>query len=1454
MPLNAFNRFATSTQKRGFPLWLVTFLILVGIGGWLWWSTMADYQNMLAREYKLLETGARNRAAHLSGLVRSTEVMLLNIESDILERGGMSPEALNQLLNERMRQLPETRSLVITDRAGRIIGSTVPSSMGFDTSNRDYFIHQRDADKGHSASHPLFITRPFTTASGVPNVGLVRSIHDHSGKFNGVMVSSISLPKFGEILKAVDSVQNEESLVIHESGDIIYAIPRTELFAGKNLVGGPGYTAHMASGLHTTQHRGVGKNSGKDQITVFHNVPDTPFIIVTLRPYDDMVAPWRHSLTVRAVSFILLSLALMLMSWLANRRQIALVEQEEKLRTVADYTYDWEAWQGPGGEYLYVSPSCERITGYSRDEYFADPHLMERIVLPEDLEIWRSHTRLAEEDPDMHEAIFRISHRDGTVRWIEHLCTPVIDDQGRYLGRRISNRDVTEKKAAEEASRKASLYARSLIEASLDPLVTISPNGKITDVNQATEEVTGYSRDKLIGSDFPSYFTDPEEARRGYQKVFSEGSVTDYPLAIRHVSGRITDVLYNASVYRYEAGEVAGVFAAARDVTERKRAEDQAHKASLYARSLIEASVDPLVTISPAGKITDVNQATQDVTGRSRDELIGSDFSSYFTNPDEAQRGYQRVFSEGSVTDYPLAIRHVSGRITDVLYNASVYRNEAGEVEGVFAAARDVTEKKQAEAELLKAKEVAEAANQAKSVFVANMSHEIRTPMNGVIGLTHLLLEEKGLSARQRDYLQKIQNSSAALLSILNDILDFSKVEAGRLELDSVEFSLEEVLDNVANLFIVRAEEQGLEIFFQIAPDVPPTLIGDPLRLGQVMNNLVGNAVKFTEKGSIHILIEFVAIAAGRATLRFAVRDTGIGMRREEAERLFQPFTQADGSITRKYGGTGLGLTISKRIVEKMGGDIVVSSAPGQGSTFSFTLTFPVSGHTPIARLPADLRGMHVLVVDDLEISRNILTELLTHWGFQVSEAANGSEALALLEKLDGSPEAVELVLLDWKMPEMDGVEVARRVHQLAESHDIPRLPVIIMVTAYGKEQLLAAARDVQFDAVLTKPVTASGLFDTIIRFQGGQALEKVEVVQPDLRDKLAAIRGARILLVEDNAINQQVAREFLERSGLQVTVAENGAVALTILENQTFDAVLMDLQMPVMDGIEASRRIRQDERFRELPIIAMTAAVMKNDRDACSAAGMNDHVAKPIQPDELRAALIKYIPPLVPETSHERTGQLHATAETEVLPDALPGFVWHNVLEILGGNRALLRKLLLQFAEQFASAAPQVASLIRAGTSQEAGDYLHMLKGAAANLGAESLRQATATLEEQIKSGQSPVGEAAFAQALAQTLAAIAALDDRCEEPCTQAATPEECAKCQWRRAEVLARELRNLITGNDIVPPDLMDEFKAAIGCQLTRQKLTRLQRQIDNFDYAGALAILDRLDCVEAHHLRG
>ena len=665
----------------------------------------------------------------------------------------------------------------------------------------------------------------------------------------------------------------------------------------------------------------------------------------------------------------------------------------------------------------------------------------------------------------------------------------IADKELNFQNKEKDKREIENKEleAFSNSQKQVSQYTRSLIEASPDPLVTISPEGKITDVNGASVKVTGESREKLIGTDFSDYFTEPQKAREGYKQVFEKGSVSDYPLTIRHKNGKLTDVLYNASVYKNDKGQVLGVFAAARDVTAQKLL-------SNYSLSLIEASRDPLFTISPEGKITDMNEATVKITEVSRKKLIGTDFFNYFTEPDKAREGYQLVFAKGFVADYPLTI--MDGKFTDVLFNGAVYKDDRGKVLGAVVVARVITEQKRIATELVEARVFAELATaiaeeakekaematslaveavKAKQQFLSNMSHEIRTPMNAIIGFTKVMLKTE-LSAKQKEYLTAIKLSGDALIVLINDILDLAKVDAGKMTFEQVPFKMSLSLLAMLHLFETKIQEKNLELVTLYDKKIPAVLLGDPVRLHQIILNLVSNAVKFTTKGKITVSVQLLKEDEEKVLIEFSVTDTGIGITENKIERIFENFQQASSGTSRLYGGTGLGLAIVKQLVEAQGGSIKVKSEVDKGSVFSFTLSFQKTNaetelESEIVELDKDIKHIKVLVVEDIALNQLLMKTLLDDFGFERDIAANGKIAI---EKLQS--QSYDIILMDLQMPEMNGFEATEYIRNKMNS-TIP----IIALTADVTTVDLAKCKAVGMNDYIAKPVDERLLYSKIV-------------------------------------------------------------------------------------------------------------------------------------------------------------------------------------------------------------------------------------------------------------------------------------------------------------------------------------------------------------------------------------
>jgi PAS domain S-box-containing protein len=755
------------------------------------------------------------------------------------------------------------------------------------------------------------------------------------------------------------------------------------------------------------------------------------------------------------------------------------------------------------------------------------------------------------------------------------------------------------------------------------------------------------------------------------------------------------------------------------------------------------------------GRYVAVNRALATTKGFSQpSQMIG--MTDFELHPPELAKKYRLDDAEvmASTGSKRIEETHVDadGSYSLVETIKTALHDRDGRLAGTVGIARDITERRQAEEDRV-ARQAAEEANQAKSDFLAHMSHEIRTPMNAILGMAYLALQS-GLTSQQLHYVQKIHGAAEALLGILNDILDFSKIEAGKLDIETIPFSLGDVMDGLGNLIGMHAEEKGLELLFTMPLQLPPTLVGDPSRLRQVLLNLGYNAVKFTPRGEVVIAIEIVERQAQSIQLRFDVRDTGIGMTPDDQQRLFQPFTQVDSSTSRRYGGTGLGLSISRHLVRMMGGDIEVESTPEQGSRFHFALRFDVQGE-PATPLPNEgrLHGKRALVVDDNARAREVLVDMGAALGLRAESAADGQEALRKAQLADTSGTPYDVVLIDWKMPGLDGVECASLVG-LRGGRSRPT-PTVLMATAFGRDeaQRRLTERQVRVDALLMKPITPSALFDACNLALGLSVPQQPRTTKREeaMLSHQAQLRGAQILLVEDNAINREIAMTVLRRADIVVSVACDGQEALDMLGRQRFDGVLMDCQMPVMDGYAATRALRQQTQWRDLPVIAMTANAMVGDREKVIAAGMNDHVAKPIKIEELFATLARWVHPAVakPEGAAgegSRAGTLRSLASI----DREAG------LTATMGNEALYLRLLQMFRDREADFPERFRVARVTGQKATAMRMAHDLKNVTGTLAVHAVHDAAAELERACNNGIDDAGAETLVRKVAQLLGPV--------------------------------------------------------------------------------------------------
>jgi PAS domain S-box-containing protein len=1336
-----------------------------------------------------------------------------------------------------------------------------------------------------AVDHPdqVMLGRPFSTQDGSRYSPAALAIRDARGP-----LVVIGLLNFDAITSGLFDIHNLDGLQLHIQG-------RFEEPDGpgvkREVVGEP-----LPGALHSVTTRTV--SAGADLFITwyvngkFRNGPKESLALLTL--WSGIAG------TLIIAAFIAFFIQ---RNQAINRRVQAATAELTKVSEAVEQSPVSVVITAKDGTIEYVNPTFSEVTGYSADEAIGqNPSVLKSGDLPRSFykELWDAIL-----SGNVWQGEFINRKKSGEEFWESASISPVVNEQGEITHFVAVKEDITERKRIEDQQKESAARTRAIVDYAADGIITMNEQRIVEEFNPAAERIFGYRADEVLGRNVNMLMPEPDHSRHDqYVKNYLETGKARILKGAREVIGRRKDGTrfpLNLAVSEVHLKDRRIFTGIARDISELKRAEEALRERAIQLRTIFDKSPVGILHFGKDGIVLDCNARHAEIMGSTRDQIIGMNLLEEVENPDlraavlGALGGEQTVF-EAQYTSVS------GGRTVAVrsIFNPTEPDTSPTEV---INTTEDITERKKMEIELQQRfkeldeaqsamlnmmedldaeKARAEAATQAKSDFLANMSHEIRTPMNAVIGMSHLALKTD-LSSKQRDYLNKIQSSANALLGIINDILDFSKIEAGKLDIETVDFFLDDVMDNLANLVTVKArEKENLEVLFNVNQTVPRFLVGDPLRLGQVLINLANNAVKFTDSGEIIVSCELLKRNSDRLTLQFSVKDTGIGLTDEQAGKLFQSFTQADTSTTRKYGGTGLGLAISKKLVNMMSGDIWVESEHGLGTTFSFTADFGLGRERAIKRFVSspDLRGTKALVVDDNATSQEILKDMLESFTFDVTVAASGPEGIAELENAD-KDKPFELVIMDWKMPGMDGIEASR---QIKNHSGLKKIPAIIMVTAYGREEVMQQVEQVGLDGFLLKPVSPSVLFDASMQAVGQAIPEESSVgpKEPKEADVLKHIREAHVLLVEDNEINQQVAREILEGAGLNVTVVGDGQKAVDAVKNKIYDVVLMDIQMPVMDGYEATREIREWELgmrnveggngkgesgsqasslqppTSNIPIIAMTAHAMAGDEQKSIEAGMNDHVTKPIDPDQLFATLNKWIKPAAdravatakplpdqPSAAHP------AVSGEDDLPVTLPGFDLTAGLARLMGNKRLYRKLLFDFGAKYSGIAEEIREVLEAGDFEQAHSLVHNLKGLAGNLEAKDLQAATVEMEKLVKgrtTATSPDKELRqrfkeLEKALEQALEAVQMLGPAAKEK-TIASSKDAAASIPPGQIKKVSDSINAAVELGDVMEiKSIAETFKSESDA--LAPFCDELVRLADDFDFDGIQKLILKID---------
>jgi two-component system, sensor histidine kinase and response regulator len=1142
-----------------------------------------------------------------------------------------------------------------------------------------------------------------------------------------------------------------------------------------------------------------------------------------------------------------------------RQQEAALIKSEEHYRQVVSNVSEG-ILVVQSGVIAFTNPRMLHMMGYAEGEQTGLP--FPAFIHPDDVALVADHytRRLAGEDVEQHYIVRIVNHQTRQIIWAE-LSAVVIDWEGQPATLSFVT-DVSHRKQLEDSLKQSLAERDTILENSLVGMVFLDAAGRVQWANGAMFQIFGVERADVHNQSLEKYYPSRQaylETGGAVAAAVQSGKAYEAEIPMQRGDGTAFWVYISGRAVNQKDLSQGTVWVVM-DITKRRRLETDSKHYELLVKNVTEC-----IAVVQDGKLVYANPRVEQLSGLSQEQLLTTPFITSIHAEDrpmvidnhvrrlrgeEVQQHYQfrlvnQQTGQSSWVELSAVMIDWEGKPATLSFMTDITeRRQLEESLRVSFAERTRLEKLQIQNELKEAEMArhhAEETTAAKSMFLANMSHEIRTPMNAIIGMAHLALLTE-LNAKQRDYVEKIYGAGTSLLGIINDILDFSKIEAGKLEIEKVEFRLDDVLNNVSTVTNAKAHEKGLEYLFQISPSIPRNLIGDPLRLGQILTNLINNAVKFTKAGEVVLTCRQLDATSGhQIQLEFIVRDTGIGMSEEQSEKLFTAFSQADESTTRKYGGTGLGLSIAKGMVERMGGAISLKSALDRGTTVRFTAWFGVAQEQPTRSvIPQAINGLRILIVDDNSAACMVMAENLSTLPVQVKQITDARAALAAICDSDLTA-AYDVVFTDLVMPEIDGIDL---IHAIKNDAALKNPPQMILVSGFGKEELLHRAESALADGFLMKPVSPSMLIDALI----GLYAPKPGTPHSHIRNAKTQFAGLTALLVEDNEINQQIARELMESAGIKVEIADNGRIAVDMLKAagpDRYGLVFMDVQMPVMDGHAATREIRSAAEFQSLPIIAMTAHAMVEERERCLASGMNGHIAKPVNPDELYHIISAWCPANVDRVLAEEMNSGQAQGDNETQDDLqIDGIDVQDGLMRTLGNRTFYLQMLARFHDGQRDAVAQIRQALDEPDDRQAAERIaHTLKGVAGQLGVTAVNQLAAQIESRIRRGEgkkilTPLLDGLDAElkkvisALDPVLAKLVPQDENGAAPQTGISRKE---------AYELMQEIAKLMRQYDADAIELLNESNtllAQILGSMAHQKIIRAVRQ---YDFDSGLSVL-------------